>query len=99
MDSKTKIEYILKSLNIPYEKEYKFLQNRKFKFDWAFPDEKIAIEYEGIFSKKSRHTGVIGYSKDTTKYNLAVIDGWKVLRYTALNTSELLNDIKELMNL
>jgi hypothetical protein len=27
-------------------------------FDPAFPEEKIAIEYEGIVSRKSRHTTI-----------------------------------------
>ncbi len=64
--------------------EYKFLTDRKFRFDWAWPEFKIAIEYEGIFADKARHTNKMGYSKDTEKYNLATINGWRVLRYTAM---------------
>jgi hypothetical protein len=36
--------------------EYYFAKPRKFRFDWAIPDKMVAIEYEGLFSKKSRHT-------------------------------------------
>src|SRR5579872_2747048 len=30
------------------EKEYKFLDNRDFRFDFAVPAIKVAIEYEGL---------------------------------------------------
>lgn len=76
--------------------EYVFSTKRKFRFDWAIPDKRIAIEYEGIFSEKSRHTTVQGYSRDSEKYNLAVENGWRVLRYTAMNYKNLLNDLNAL---
>jgi hypothetical protein len=69
----------------------------KFRFDWAIPDLKIAIEYEGLFSEKSRHTTVKGYTKDCIKYNLAALLGWKVLRYTALNYKELDKDLIKIL--
>lgn len=77
--------------------EYQFLPNRKFRFDWAIPSLKIAVEYEGIFSPQSRHTNKMGYSTDAQKYNLAIGAGWKVLRYTAVNYKNLLNDIEKIL--
>lgn len=91
---KNDIELILMSLSIPYVKEHRFHDVRRFKFDYAIVDSKIAIEYEGLFSKKSGHTTISGYTKDCDKYNLALVNGWKVLRYTALNYKNLLDDIK-----
>lgn len=91
---KNDIELILRSLSIPYVKEHRFHDVRRFKFDYAIVDSKIAIEYEGLFSKKSGHTTISGYTKDCDKYNLALVNGWKVLRYTALNYKNLLDDIK-----
>lgn len=72
---------------IPYVEEYEFAleAGRKFRFDVAFPEHKIAIEYEGIYSGKSRHTTASGYTEDTEKYNLAQELGWIVLRFTAKN--------------
>lgn len=75
--------------------EYQFLNNRKFRFDWAFPDLRIAIEYEGIFSEKSRHTNKIGYSRDAEKYNSAANRGWKVFRYTAINYKNMVKDLEQ----
>ncbi len=80
-----------------YVEELQFHHTRKFRFDWAIPSLKIAIEYEGLFSKKSGHTTVTGYTKDCEKYNLALIDGWKVLRYTAKNYENLSQDLKNLL--
>ena len=80
-----------------YETEYRFDTVRKFRFDWAIPSLKISIEYEGVFSAKSRHTTVSGFSEDCTKYNLAIANGWKVLRYTAINYKDLYTDLEKLL--
>ena len=65
--------YLLLDKKIPqYTPEYKFLENRRFKFDWALPSIKVAIEYEGLVSSKSRHTTITGYTGDCNKYILAL---------------------------
>lgn len=84
----------LKYSNYVFQLEYVFCPHRKFRFDIALVDDKIAIEYEGTISEKSRHTTITGYSKDCEKYNLAQVLGWKVLRYTALNYDRVMNDIR-----
>lgn len=92
------IEYVLMCLKINYVKEYKFLEHRKFRFDFYLPDYKVGIEYDGMFSAKSRHLTVTGFTLDCTKTNLAQIHGYKVLRYTAKNIGEVEDDLKELIN-
>lgn len=96
---KNTIEFVLKSFQqqglIPsYCKEHEFDLQRKFRFDYAIPELMLAIEYEGLMSEKSGHTTVEGYTKDCRKYNLATSQGWKILRYTALNYSEVAQDIE-----
>lgn len=76
-----------------YVEEMEFHPERKFRFDWAIPSVKIAIEYEGVFASKSRHTTVSGYTEDCVKYNEAIKLGWKVLRYTAKNYKNLEKDL------
>jgi len=91
----------LKAMEIEHVCEFKFDKTRKFRFDIAIPALKVAIEYEGIFSEKqakSRHTSVVGYSKDCEKYNLATVQGWRVLRYTALNYRNMYQDIHTIIN-
>lgn len=77
--------------------EYRFHPERKWRFDWALPELKIAIEYEGIFSEKSRHTSVKGFTGDVDKYNAAQALGWRVFRYTAKNYKQVLTDLNKLI--
>ena len=94
----------LRGENIAYEVEYRFdtekavkSDRRRFKFDIAIPSLMIAIEFEGINSKKSRHTTPTGYTNDCEKYNLAVKLGWRVLRYTMINEGNFKKDIMSLI--
>ena len=62
--------------------EHKGIEGRKFRFDCANPSEKIAIEIEGGLWITGRHNHPLGMIQDMEKYNLAVLEGWKILRYT-----------------
>lgn len=88
---------VLERSGLRFKEEYQFDEVRKFRFDWAIEEYRIAIEYEGIFSEKSGHTTISGYTKDITKYNLATKLGWQILRYTADNYLEIENDLKLLI--
>lgn len=66
--------------------EYKFLEDRRFQFDWFIPSKNCGIEYEGLFCGKSRHTSIVGYNNDCEKYTLASLNGYKVIRITAMTT-------------
>jgi hypothetical protein len=79
---------------LPLQEEYKFHPDRKWRFDWCIEPLKLAFEYEGIYSDKSRHTNQKGYSRDTQKYNAAIALGWRVFRYTASTYKNLENDLK-----
>ena len=79
------IKLVLQLMKVDFVSEYKFHETRQWRFDIAIPSLKIAIEYEGIMSRKSRHTTVTGYTKDCEKYNAATIAGWRVLRYNVFN--------------
>jgi hypothetical protein len=80
------------------EKEYKFCDNRGWRFDYCWPSIKVALEFEGgIFMAKSGHTNVAGYNRDTEKYNRAAILGWRVIRVTALNYTTALSQLNELI--
>lgn len=55
---------------------------RRWRFDYAWPDRRVALEVEGgVFSRKgSRHTRGAGFRSDIDKYNRAALDGWLLLR-------------------
>lgn len=78
-------------------REYRFHNTRQWRFDMAIPALKIAIEYEGTMSKKSRHTSVTGYTGDLEKYNEASMLGWTLLRYNAMNISNAPTDVKRVI--
>lgn len=72
--------------------EFQFAGDRKWRFDWAIRALKIGIEYEGIYSAKSRHTTRSGFTGDIEKYNRAQMEEWTVLRYTAKDYKNVLRD-------
>lgn len=68
--------------------EYKFHPNRRWRFDFAWPELRIALEIEGGTRINGRHNRHAGYQADCEKYNEAQLLGWIVLRVT----SEMVND-------
>jgi hypothetical protein len=40
----------------PPQVEYRFHDTRRWRFDLAFPDAKVAVEYDGIFGRHDRQT-------------------------------------------
>jgi very-short-patch-repair endonuclease len=67
----------------PYVREYQFDPNRKFRFDFAVPQIKFAVEIEGGIWRKGAHSSPQGILRDMQKGNLAVLAGWAVLRFSA----------------
>jgi very-short-patch-repair endonuclease len=63
-------------------KEYKFHPIRKWRFDYANVELKIAIECEGGVYTNGRHTRGNGFVNDMEKYNTATAMGWRLIRVT-----------------
>lgn len=71
--------------------EYQFHAVRKWRFDWAWPRWKVALEVEGgVFGFTDKKTGqrrtggahgsITGIKRDIEKYNHAAAMGWLVIR-------------------
>lgn len=79
---------LLKTANINEPvAEYKFDSVRKWRFDYAWIKEKLALEVEGgvwmsAKGKKSRHFTGKGALADMEKYNHAASLGWRIIRVT-----------------
>ena len=63
-------------------REHLFHDDRQWRFDYAWPYQRVALEVEGGSWKFGRHVRGKGFEDDCEKYNAAVVDGWKVLRVT-----------------
>ena len=64
------------------KREYQFFEDRKWKFDFAWPDDMLAVEIEGGTWIAGRHNRGSSIEKDFAKYNTAAKLGWRVLRYS-----------------
>lgn len=64
------------------EREHRFHPVRRWRFDFAFPDLRIAVEVEGgiYLPGGGRHNRGAGMEKDLEKYGEAQLLGWTVYR-------------------
>jgi hypothetical protein len=88
------IEYPTVRVQLPKpEIEYRFHPERRWRFDFAWPEAthpintsmifgKVAVEVEGGTFVVGRHSRGRGYEQDCEKYAEALILGWRVLRVT-----------------
>lgn len=81
--------------------EYHFDSKRKWRFDWAWPDYKVALEVEGGVWTGGRHTRGEGFLRDLEKYNEAACQGWLLLRTTPdkLRTLETADNVSRAIRL
>lgn len=77
------LAFQIKATKLPEpEREYRFHPLRQWRFDFAWPDQFVAVECEGGGWVNGRHNRSQGSQKDMQKYNSAALFGWRVLRYT-----------------
>ena len=60
--------------------EYRFAPPRRWRFDFAWPDQRVAVEIEGLTHGGGRHQRVEGFLADCEKYEAALMEGWRVYR-------------------
>lgn len=88
---------VLSETGLTCVKEYEFHPSRKWRFDYAIVEIKMAIEVEGgvfktrtyqnkkgqtIITTGGRHNSATGYLNDIEKYNAAALAGWTLYRVT-----------------
>lgn len=67
----------------PPKKEHRFHPDRRYRFDFAWPDAKVALEIDGaVWMKRGGHTSGSGKTRDCEKDFLAIQNGWRVIRWT-----------------
>lgn len=78
-------EDVAEDCGIKLLKEHRFHPDRRWRFDYADPKHKVAIELEGGIWIRGRHNRGKGYIQDTKKYNAAAVLGWRILRYCTVD--------------
>ena len=63
-------------------REFRFHRKRKWRFDFAWPVFKVAVEVDGGIYCRGRHVCGAGFERDAEKRNAAVMAGWRVLHFT-----------------
>ena len=83
------------------KREFMFVKGRRWRFDYAWPEQRVAVELEGGIWGNGRHTRGSGFLEDCNKYNTAVLNGWRVLRFTINHLEDdpiqVVNIIQELL--
>ena len=62
--------------------EFEFNPERKWRFDFAWPEHRLAMEIEGGIWTGGRHTSPKGFFADMEKKNAAALKGWRILYLT-----------------
>ena len=59
--------------------EHRFHATRKWRFDWAWPGQRVALEVQGGIFCRGRHTQGAALLKEWEKLNTAASLGWRIL--------------------
>ena len=60
--------------------EHRFHPVRRWRFDFAWPDSRVALEVEGGAYSAGRHVRAEGFLADCEKYSEAAALGWRIIR-------------------
>lgn len=84
-------------MGVDVVKEFLFHPTRRWRFDYAIIEHRIAIEVEGGVYTRGRHVRPMGFLGDMEKYNSATLLGWRIFRVTPddLLRAKTINLLKE----
>lgn len=76
----TDLPLVVGAIRIPNpEREHRFHSVRRWRFDFAWPRWRIALEVQGGIFTGGRHTRGAALLREHEKLNAAAIAGWRVL--------------------
>lgn len=81
-------------------REHRFHPVRKWRFDFAWLEQRIAAECEGAIYVNGRHTRGAGFEADCEKYNAATLAGWRIFKFTPrmVKTGAAIEALQEALN-
>jgi hypothetical protein len=69
-----------KALKLPEPvAELRFAPPRKWRFDYAWPEQKLALEVQGGLFSNGRHVRGAALLREYEKLNAAAVRGWRVM--------------------
>jgi len=72
----------IKALGLPEPtREYLAIKGRKFRFDFAWLEQRLLVEVNGGTYTQGAHSTGRGIARDYEKCNLATLAGWRVLSF------------------
>lgn len=64
-------------------REYRFARpDKEYRFDFAFVEQKVAVEMQGGVHKRGRHNRAQGMRDDYDKHIMATLMGWRIVYLT-----------------
>lgn len=79
----------LRAEGLPEPKpQHRFDDSRRWRFDFAWPSAKLAVEVNGGEWNQGRHNRAGGMRGDYEKLNAATIQGWRVLQFTGSQVTD-----------
>ena len=83
-EAKLKMDTLAQLQGLPaWEAEHRFHPRRRWRLDYAWVEQQIALEVHGGVRSGGRHTRGTGFTNDREKMNEAVALGWTVIEATA----------------
>lgn len=77
------LDVLCKAMGIPApEAEYRFAPPRRWRFDYAWPQQKLALEVQGGLFVQGRHSRGAALLKEHEKLNTAASMGWRIVYCT-----------------
>ena len=77
------LETHLRELDLPFEREFQFCLDRKWRLDYFLPGPSVGIEIMGGFYRgKSGHSSINGLQRDYDKSNRAEMSGIRMLHFS-----------------
>lgn len=86
-DYEAELAFQLRACNIDFKAQFQFHPERKWRFDFCFPEKLLAVEIQGItkigFTDKGQafvggHQSPKGMREDLEKFDEAMRMGWRV---------------------
>jgi hypothetical protein len=78
---------------------YLFHEDRRWEFDFAWPDKMLSVELQGGTWNQGAHGRGSGILRDIQKLNAATLRGWRVILATTdmVSSGEALRDLEAML--